>query len=697
MRIGFYFLLSFLLATNLIAQKKQFTIADLYSIKSVGSPVLSPDGSKIAFTITESYLEQGKTNTEIYVMNLDGSGKTRLTNNKAADYNPFWNKSGDGLYFISNREKGDQIYLLSLNGGEAVKMTETSLGISSPVLSPDGKSFLFQASVFPECGADEECNKTMNATMEEGPIQAHMADDLLYRHWTEYSDGKYSHIFVYNFETKEYKDLTPGAFESPTFSLGGGGGYAFSPDGKEVCFMSKRVDDPASSTNSDLWLIPATGGEPKNITAGNEAWDGSPQYSPDGKYIAYTKQLVPGYESDKFRLAVYNRTTGESVILSEEFDNWVEGFKWGNDSKTIFFTGSVQGYSPIYKISVDSKKIEKVSPDKAIFDFELTPKNDQIIFTSSSVEKPGEIYKYNIKNKKIEELSFVNKEFNEKVDVRPAEQVWVEGADGKKIHVFIVKPYNFDPNKKYPLVINVHGGPQMQWMDSFRGDWQVYPGAGYVVAFPNPHGSTGYGQEFTAAISGDWGGKVYEDVMKVTDYLETLPYVDKDRMGAMGWSYGGYMMNWLQAKTKRFKCLASMMGVYDLRSMYGSTEELWFVEWDLKGQPWNSKLYNTLSPSNYVENFSTPTLVITGERDYRVPYTQSLEYFTDLQKMGIESRLIVFENDGHWPSNIRSMPLYYNSHLDWFHKYLGGEKAPYDMTDLIRNKAFMKKEADPKQ
>ncbi|HEX3072046.1 MAG TPA: S9 family peptidase, partial [Ignavibacteriales bacterium] len=423
---------------------------------------------------------------------------------------------------------------------------------------------------------------------------------------------------------------------------------------------------------------------------------GSPEYSPDGKYIAYTKQLIPGYESDKFRLAVYNRATGETVILSEEFDNWVESFKWGNDSKTIYFTGAVQGYSPIFKISVDTKKIEKVSPDKAVFDFAITPKNDQIIYLSSSVDKPAEIYKYNIKSKKFDELSFVNKEFNEKVDIRPAEQVWVEGADGKKIHVFIVKPHNFDPNKKYPLVINVHGGPQMQWMDSFRGDWQVYPGAGYVVAFPNPHGSTGYGQDFTAAISGDWGGKVYEDVMKVTDYLEALPYVDKDKIGAMGWSYGGYMMNWLQAKTKRFKCLVSMMGVYDLRSMYGATEELWFVEWDLKGQPWNSKLYNTYSPSNYVENFSTPTLVITGERDYRVPYTQSLEYFTDLQKMGIESRLIVFENDGHWPSGIRSMPLYYNSHLDWFHKYLGGEKAPYDMTELIRNRAFMNKDAQAK-
>jgi dipeptidyl aminopeptidase/acylaminoacyl peptidase len=254
--------------------------------------------------------------------------------------------------------------------------------------------------------------------------------------------------------------------------------------------------------------------------------------------------------------------------------------------------------------------------------------------------------------------------------------------------VFIVKPHNFDPNKKYPLILNVHGGPQMQWMDSFRGDWQIYPGSGYVLAFPNPHGSTGYGQEYTAEISTDWGGLVFDDLMKVTDSLETLPYVDKDRMGAMGWSYGGYMMNWFQAKTKRFKCLASMMGLFDLTSMWGATEELWFPNWDLKGQPWNSDLYSKWSPSNYVKDFATPALIITGEKDYRVSYTQSLEYFSTLQTLGIDSRLIIFKNDGHWPSNVKSMPLYYDAHLDWFHKYLGGDPAPYDVNEMVKNLSF---------
>jgi len=271
--------------------------------------------------------------------------------------------------------------------------------------------------------------------------------------------------------------------------------------------------------------------------------------------------------------------------------------------------------------------------------------------------------------------------------VRPAESMWVTGAMGAKVQVFIVKPHDFDPSKKYPLILNVHGGPQQMWADAFRGDWQVYPGAGYVVAFPNPHGSTGYGQDFTAEISGDWGGAPYEDVMKVTDALENLPYVDKNRIGVMGWSYGGYMMMWLEGHTTRYKAIASMMGVYDLRAMYSATEELWFPEWDLKGQPWNSQMYAKWSPSSYVTNFKTPCLVISGERDYRVPYTQSLEFYTDLQKMNVPSRLIIYSESGHWPSWYE-MALYYTAHLEWFHQWLGGGAPPWSTEAFLRNAVF---------
>jgi dipeptidyl aminopeptidase/acylaminoacyl peptidase len=280
-----------------------------------------------------------------------------------------------------------------------------------------------------------------------------------------------------------------------------------------------------------------------------------------------------------------------------------------------------------------------------------------------------------------------NAELVSEVDVRTPEEMWVQGAGDYKVHIFIIKPHGFDPNRKYPLILNVHGGPQSQWMDTYRGDWQVYPGKGYVVAFANPTGSTGYGQQFTAAISKDWGGRVFQDLMLVTDALEQLPYVDKERMGSMGWSYGGYMMMWFEGHTHRFKASAAMMGVYDLVSFFGATEELWFPEWDLGGTPWNSEHYKKWSPSEYVKNFKTPCLVIAGELDYRVPYTQSLQFFTALQRMGVPSKLVVYENAGHWPS-WKEMVFYYNAHLEWFHKWLGGEPAPYDGVKLQRNQVF---------
>jgi dipeptidyl aminopeptidase/acylaminoacyl peptidase len=322
-------------------------------------------------------------------------------------------------------------------------------------------------------------------------------------------------------------------------------------------------------------------------------------------------------------------------------------------------------------------------------EFALTPDQKAVVFTKSRVGEPVEIWRYGFEKKELKRLTAFNQAVADEVDIRPAEELWVDGADGAKVHVFVVKPHGFDPAKKYPLILNVHGGPQMMWSDTLRGDWQVYPGAGYVVAFPNPHGSTGYGQAFTDAISGDWNGKVITDIEKVTDALAALPYVDKDRLGAMGWSWGGYAMMWLEGHSTRYKALAAMMGVYDLPSMHGATEELWFPEWDLRRTPWDNPAgYAKANPSAFVKNFKTPCLVITGERDYRVPYTQSLQFFTGLQLMNVPSRLIVFKHDGHWPDGLKSMPVYYNSHLEWFQKYLGGGAAPWKTEDMVRNIAF---------
>ena len=669
------------------AEKKAFAIEDLYKIQNAGSLVLSPDGSKVAFTLTKYTLEKGESKTSIWLMDANGKNQKEIISGDKSCYNPIWSNDATSLFYSSSNDGATQVYQYNFADKSSKKITDFSMGVNDPVLSPDNKLIAFSAEVYPECGADSKANALTDSLATNGPTQAYLADKLLFRHWTDYAAGKCSHILLYDIEKQTYTDLTPGNFVSPVFMLGGGIGYSFSPDSKELCYVSNHDEHPEASTNADLFLISVRGGKAVNITSDNKAWDGWPTYSPDGKYIAYRKQLVSGYESDLFRLTIYDRQTGKSTMISEKFDNWVNDYKWSDDSKSIYFLGEVIGRQPLYKIDIATQRITPMSGEKTIFSFDID-KKENLYFTASTTGKPTAIYKMKLPLGKEEQITRFNDEIENTVDIRPADTMWVAGANGKKLEVFLVKPHNFDPSKKYPVIMNVHGGPQSQWMNSFRGDWQVYPGAGYVLAYPNPHGSTGYGQEYTRAISGDWGGKPFEDLMKVTDALANLSYVDSTRMGAMGWSYGGYMMNWFQAKTKRFKCLASMMGLFDLRSMWGTTEELWFPNFDLQGQPWNSDLYKKFSPSEYVENFSTPTLIVTGQLDFRVSYTQSLQYFSTLQTLGIPSRLIILKNDGHWPNTVKSMPLYYNAHLDWFHKYLGGEPAPYDVEKMIKNQVF---------
>jgi dipeptidyl aminopeptidase/acylaminoacyl peptidase len=676
-----------LLTTVTEAQKRPFTIRDLYHIKTIDNPHFSPDGSKIVFSLREDNLEKGKSVTNLYVINSNGTNLRQMTTSSSSDGSPQWSPDGTSILFVSTRSGSPQAWLLPADGGEATELTHFSMGVGDPLWLADGHRFVFPTEVYPGCGADDACNKKNEESLADGPLQAHMADHLLYRHWTAWKDGKRTHTLVYDMNTKAFTDLTSEDYDAPMFSLGGGG-VAVSPDGKELCVVSNHDPVPARSTNGDLWIVPTTGGPMVNITEPNKAYDGSPEYSPDGRYIAYLTQKIPGYESDRFRIALYDRIKKTSSVLTEGFDNWVTALGWAPDSRSIYFLADVKGHEPLYNVEIPSGNIRLVIDDKTIDAFTISHDGKTIAFTRRSVGEPRELWTVDARGEHLRQLTFFNKPILDSVDVRPAEEIWIPSPTGRNIQTFIVKPHGFDPAKKYPLILNVHGGPQSQWADAFRGDWQVYPGSGYVVAFPNPTGSTGVGQEFTAAISKDWGGKVYQDVMAVADSLARLPYVDADRMGAMGWSYGGYMMMWLEGHTDRFKAIASMMGVYDLTAMHGATEELWFPEWDLNGEPWNSDLYLKWSPNQYVKNFKTPCLVITGERDYRVPYTQSLEFFTDLQLMKVPSRLIVFKNDGHWPSGVKSMPFYYNAHLDWFHRYLGGNPAPFDMKAMWMNQAY---------
>lgn len=665
------------------AQKRAVTIPDVYRITSVSGVGLSPDGKQLVYSAGNTSLKTLKSDRRIVVSRADGTAATDIITGEHC-YGPVWSTDGRDIYYVDQApDTTMQLFAYSLSAKQSRQLTHYKLGVADGIVSPDGRYVAFSAEVYPEFGADAQRTIDRRNSKDSGRVQAHLADSLLYRHWTQYADGRVTHLMLCDLSTGEVRDLTPGT-QTLLFTPSGDRLFTFSPDSRELCYVSNHDRHPEASTNADLWLVGVSGGKARNITAGNKAWDGTPLYSPDGRYIAYRCQATPGYESDCFKLALYDRQAGTSRIVTPAFDDWVEDFAWSNDCSKIYFTADVRGYMPIYELTLATGKIVRQVADVAA-SAALTDSKGNFYFTSSTTGKPNALYRYEVKKRRTTQLTHYNDALEAEVDFRPSEQLWIKGAAGDSMQIFIVKPHNFDPNKRYPLVMNVHGGPQMQWMNSFRADWQVYPGAGYVVAYPNPHGSTGRGQAYCAAISRDWGGKVYEDVMLAADTLSRLNYVDPDRMACMGWSYGGYMMNWLQGHTKRFKCLASMMGLYDTPSMWGTTEELWFPNHEFGGQPWNSELYQKWNPSASVKNFSTPTLILTGERDYRVSYTQSLQYFNALQTLGIPSRLIVFSNDGHWPSTMRSMPVYYNAHLEWFHQWLGGDPAPWRTIDMINN------------
>jgi dipeptidyl aminopeptidase/acylaminoacyl peptidase len=669
---------------NLYANKKAFEIEDLYKLKTFSNFSINNGKDKLLLSVNSYKLEKGEKSSNIFILDLKSGEKKQLTFNKKSDFHPFFGNNGKTIYFLSTRKNGVQLWKMAVDGGEPQKITDFETGISHPILSPDENTLYFTSTVFPECGANCECNKKMAEKLNKGKTQGHLGKELLFRHWTSYRDWQYSHLFKMDLTSGKVQAITEGKSDYPTY----GGTFELSPNGEEICVTVNFDKNAANSTNSDLLLINLKTGEKTNITKTNKAFDGNPKYSKDGKYIAFRMQKIPTYESDRFRLAIYDRKTKKIKVLTENLDNWVQSFEWDEHSQNIYFTVHEKGTTPVYKVNIQTNKIEKVLTHAFISKFLLT--NNAIVYAHSSIGEPYEIWNYNLKaNQKPKRLTFFNKKIEDTVDIRKGEQVWIKGANGQKIHCFIVKPHNFDPSKKYPLILNIHGGPQYQWADSFRGDWQIYPGKGYVVAFPNPHGSTGYGQEFTKAISCDYNGKVMKDIALVTDYLADLPYVDKDRIGAMGWSWGGYAMMFLEGNSDKYKALVAMMGIFDLNSMYLATEELWFTEWDNCGTPWeNQNYYKAASPSSYVKNFKTPCLVITGERDYRVPYTQSIQFFTALQKMGVDSEIIIFSNDGHWPDTVKSMPVYYNAHLEWFHKYLGGGKAPYDTEKMLRNLQF---------
>ena len=454
------------------AQKRAFTIEDFYRVRTLGDLQVSLDGSRVAYTVSTNDLPRGKRSTQIWLMDL-GTGQARqVTWADAASSSPIFSPDGRSLAFVSTRDADANLYTLSLDGGDAKPLTHISTGVSDPVWSPDGKWIAFASDVYPEC-KDEACNKHVAETWQKGPLKAHMADALLYRHWTTWKDGTRTHIFLVDVTTGALRDLTPGDFDSPPFQLGGPVQYAFAPDSSELCFVSNHDPQPERSTNNDLWLVSLAtpDAQPRPITAGNPAYDGSPKYSPDGRYIGYRTQKQPGYESDLFRLAIYDRRSGTSTVITEAFRDWVTDFEWSADSRSMSFQAEMQGQTPLYRIDISGTGISRILADRTIDAWKIVPGGQQVVYARRGIAEPPELFVSDLSADKAppRQLTHLNDDIVKDVDLRPAERMWVDGAAGAKIDVFVVKPHGFAPGRKYPLILNVHGGPQDQWHDAFRG------------------------------------------------------------------------------------------------------------------------------------------------------------------------------------------------------------------------------------
>ncbi len=649
------------------------TFDDLISLGRIGDFEVSPDGRWIAFEVTWYDKEENSSNTDIYLVPAVGGEVWRFIRSEGADHSPSWSPDGKHLAFVSDRDGSSQIWIIPSDGGEASRITDIPTGVSGPLWSPDGKRLAFASRVFPEC-ENMSCNEEKLKEHKEGEVKARLIDHLLFRHWNHWREGRWNHLFLTDLEGNEPTEINKGRTDSPPISLGGERDYDFSPDGTELCFAMNPDPMVAISTNNDLYIVPVAGGDPRPITSANLSNDNDPRYSPDGKYILYRAQLRPRFEADRYRLMLYDRRSGETKNLTESFDYSIGRFAWAPDSKTIYFSTDDMGRYSIGRATIrgnDAKLIIRGGFDTRLG---VTPDGKHLVFARQSVRRPIDLFRASVKGSDIVQLTDINSEILSGLEMNPVEEFWFEGAESARVHGMIVKPPFFDESKKYPMILLIHGGPQGAFGDDFHFRWnaQMFAAPGYVVAMINPRGSTGYGQEFTDEISGDWGGKVYIDLMNGVDYLlENYSYIDGDRIAAAGASYGGYMVNWIEGHTDRFKCLVSHAGVYNLASMYGATEELWFPEWEFMGMPWtNRDLYARWSPHNYAADFKTPCLVVHGENDFRVPYGEGLQFFTALQRQGVPSKLLFFPDEDHFVRKPLNAELWWNTLHEWFAEYL---------------------------
>ncbi len=653
------------------AGAKGMTVDDMLAMQRVGVAAVSPDNKWVAFPVRNTDVEANRGRFDLWMVGVDGSGLRRLTSHPDNDTDPTWSADGKWIYFMSSRGGSSQVWRISPAGGEAEQMTKVDADLGGFKLFPDGKHMVLAIDVWPQAKTLAESNK-IDEAKAKSKVKARIYDQLLFRHWDQWEDGKYSHLFVWSADKPgDARDVTPGqATDSPTHPFGGMEEVDVAPDGKSIAFVARTGGKTVSwNTNTEVFVVPVAGGAPALLTQ-NKAYDFSPSYSPDGKWISVRMMVRAGFEADRERIGVYNVATRKLRVVTEAWDRSASEAVWSRDGNTIYTSADNVGNHSLFSIDVATGK-EKLLLDKGT-NTGVQVAGDRLVFSRDTLKQPGELFTTKLDGSDLRQITHFNDDRAKKIEWGEAEQFSFKGAKGDTVHGFVMKPAGFRGGK-VPVAFLIHGGPQGSFGDHFHYRWnpQAYAGRGYGVVFIDFHGSTGYGQAFTDAISGDWGGAPYEDLMLGLDAaLAKYTWLDGTRAAALGASYGGYMINWINGHTDRFKALICHDGNIDERMAYFDTEELWFPEWDHGGVPWTqADGYQKHNPIDFVKNWKTPTLVIHGALDYRVVDTQGMSTFTALQRKGVPSRFIHFPDENHWVLKPQNSKLWHDEVLAWIDKY----------------------------
>lgn len=662
------------LSSAALAQKHLFTVDDMLAMQRIAAPDVSPDGSWVTFSVRDTDVAENRGRQDVWLAAVDGSVVRRLTTHPENDSDPKFSADGKSIYFLSSRGGSSQVWRISVAGGEAEQITKLPLDVNGYSVFPDGKQFLVAMDVYVDAAKLDDTNKR-DEEKNKSKVKALAFDELMFRHWDHWEDGKRQHLFVVDAkEPSDAIDLLKGMdVDAPTSPFGGMEETSISPDGKTVVFTAKDMGAKAAwSTNLDIFEVsvpPKT--KPVKLTSENEATDTGPVFSPDGKTVAYLAMARPQYESDRTRIVLYDRATKKKRVLADAWDRAASEIVFSRDGKTIYTSADHLGNHGIFAVDVASGEV-KALVEKG---WNTSPvlAGDRLVFGKDTLSSPVELYSMKLDGSDVKAVTKINAARVAAINWATYEQFSFKGAKGDTVYGHVMKPAELKGGGKYPVAFIIHGGPQGSMGDHFHYRWnpQAYAGRGYGVVFIDFHGSSGYGQAFQDAIRGDWGGAPYEDLMLGLDAaLAKYTWLDKNRMAALGASFGGYMINWINGKTDRFKALVCHDGNIDERMAYFDTEELWFPEWDHAGTPWdNPENYSKHNPIELVKNWKTPTLVIHGAKDFRVVDTQGMSTFTALRRRGIPARFLWLPDENHWVLKPQNSQRWHQEVLGWIDRY----------------------------